>query len=626
MDFHSLTRRALQSLCKKNKIQANMTNVAMADALKALPAVEGLEEFQESQQLLSSKKEKKAPEPQGSPLPRSRRVTARAPQEVSKLAASEEEGKEEEKTAGASTTRRRTRRQPTTTTKDGDVDVGTRRTTRRRAASNMAALRAEEEEEEEEEEAEDVVENVVTSDQSTEGMETKEREGKQETNRMLPVVEQPKDVHKEEEEEEEAEFSDGGIQGVEKEHTVVLSEEEAAKFSNGGIQVVVEHTTVPNDQLGVEAAEMNAEISMIDQNRDSEEEEAAEMNAEISMVELSVDVPAAATDQTSQVGLVDPSDDGLSPAELVQGDGLSSGESEELAAEFAITEENEQSSNGDDADHAAAAADKFVEEESSEAAEISSKTNEEGPDGSYSTIGVPSDMGDFVDELGGDSAIDVPVEVEDLVPGHLTGEVAGEAATSPAKEVSMEEENKQSSNGDNTDHASAGGGDDHGFASEISDENEKADDAKEEETEQYNGEDTTTEEEELETTNDSGGGDSAIEVPVQIEDVVVSGLLVGEIAVEAATTPSSPVNIDPVPLSDDADNNNNKENENENADQPEPGRNGVDGLRKAKLENLSLRKLKAIYKDTLLVINKNKGEEKKRSALQALDENCLSLK
>ncbi|KAJ6836099.1 uncharacterized protein M6B38_328710 [Iris pallida] len=380
---------------------------------------------------------------------------------------------------------------------------------------------------------------------------------------------------------------------------------------------------------------MNAEISMIDQNRDSEEEEAAEMNAEISMVELSVDVPAAATDQTSQVGLVDPSDDGLSPAELVQGDGLSSGESEELAAEFATTEENEQSSNGDDADHAAAAADKFVEEESSEAAEISSKTNEEGPDGSYSTIGVPLDMGDFVDELGGDSAIDVPVEVEDLVPGHLTGEVAGEAATSPAKEVSTEEENKQASNGDNTDHASAGGGgDDDGFASEISDENEKADDAKEEETEQYNGEDTTTEEEELETTNDSGGGDSAIEVPVQIEDffVVVSGLLVGEIAVEAATTPSSPVNIDPVPLSDDADNNNNnnnnnnKENENENADQPEPGRNGVDGLRKAKLENLSLRKLKAIYKDTLLVINKNKGEEKKRSALQALDENCLSLK
>ncbi|XP_010525043.1 PREDICTED: dentin matrix acidic phosphoprotein 1-like [Tarenaya hassleriana] len=45
MDFHSLPRRDLQSLCKKNKIPANITNVAMADALKALEIVEGLEEF-----------------------------------------------------------------------------------------------------------------------------------------------------------------------------------------------------------------------------------------------------------------------------------------------------------------------------------------------------------------------------------------------------------------------------------------------------------------------------------------------------------------------------------------------------------------------------------------------------
>ena len=39
MDFQSLTRRELQTLCKKNKIPANMTNVAMADALKALQNV-----------------------------------------------------------------------------------------------------------------------------------------------------------------------------------------------------------------------------------------------------------------------------------------------------------------------------------------------------------------------------------------------------------------------------------------------------------------------------------------------------------------------------------------------------------------------------------------------------------
>ncbi|KAG5403316.1 hypothetical protein IGI04_009435 [Brassica rapa subsp. trilocularis] len=36
MDFHSLLRRDLQFLCKINKIPANMTNLAMADALKSL--------------------------------------------------------------------------------------------------------------------------------------------------------------------------------------------------------------------------------------------------------------------------------------------------------------------------------------------------------------------------------------------------------------------------------------------------------------------------------------------------------------------------------------------------------------------------------------------------------------
>ncbi|XP_078438319.1 uncharacterized protein LOC144708752 [Wolffia australiana] len=43
MDFHSLHRRDLQSLCKLNKIPANLTNVAMADALQALSKVEGID-------------------------------------------------------------------------------------------------------------------------------------------------------------------------------------------------------------------------------------------------------------------------------------------------------------------------------------------------------------------------------------------------------------------------------------------------------------------------------------------------------------------------------------------------------------------------------------------------------
>ncbi|KAG7555560.1 hypothetical protein ISN44_As11g016810 [Arabidopsis suecica] len=45
MDFHSLLRRDLQFLCKRNKIPANMTNLAMADALKSLEIVDGLDEY-----------------------------------------------------------------------------------------------------------------------------------------------------------------------------------------------------------------------------------------------------------------------------------------------------------------------------------------------------------------------------------------------------------------------------------------------------------------------------------------------------------------------------------------------------------------------------------------------------
>jgi len=39
MDFHTLSRKELQALSKMNKIPANITNVAMADALSALPHV-----------------------------------------------------------------------------------------------------------------------------------------------------------------------------------------------------------------------------------------------------------------------------------------------------------------------------------------------------------------------------------------------------------------------------------------------------------------------------------------------------------------------------------------------------------------------------------------------------------
>jgi microcystin-dependent protein len=38
-DFHTLSRKELQALSKMNKIPANITNAAMADALSALPHV-----------------------------------------------------------------------------------------------------------------------------------------------------------------------------------------------------------------------------------------------------------------------------------------------------------------------------------------------------------------------------------------------------------------------------------------------------------------------------------------------------------------------------------------------------------------------------------------------------------
>ncbi|KAL6501012.1 hypothetical protein OROHE_025209 [Orobanche hederae] len=50
MDFHSLSRRELQALCKKNKIPANVTNAAMAEALEALELVEGIDDFMQTSQ------------------------------------------------------------------------------------------------------------------------------------------------------------------------------------------------------------------------------------------------------------------------------------------------------------------------------------------------------------------------------------------------------------------------------------------------------------------------------------------------------------------------------------------------------------------------------------------------
>ncbi|KAG0527279.1 hypothetical protein BDA96_06G220000 [Sorghum bicolor] len=83
MDFLALPRRDLQALCKRNGVRANMTNAAMADALRALPKVDGIQEY--------VKQPVPVPEPeveavveeqnmgkQGSLLPRGRRAVAKS--------------------------------------------------------------------------------------------------------------------------------------------------------------------------------------------------------------------------------------------------------------------------------------------------------------------------------------------------------------------------------------------------------------------------------------------------------------------------------------------------------------------------------------------------------------------
>ncbi|XP_008786837.1 uncharacterized protein LOC103705033 [Phoenix dactylifera] len=74
MDFHSLSRRQLQALCKRNRIPANTTNIAMADALQALQTVGGLDEIKEALQFQSPSKAEEGSQE----LPRfSRRTSAR---------------------------------------------------------------------------------------------------------------------------------------------------------------------------------------------------------------------------------------------------------------------------------------------------------------------------------------------------------------------------------------------------------------------------------------------------------------------------------------------------------------------------------------------------------------------
>ncbi|KAL2550933.1 uncharacterized protein Fot_12463 [Forsythia ovata] len=147
MDFHSLSRRELQALCKRNKIPANMTNVAMADALKALEIVEGIEEHLKQMESETAQSSIESPVKSEETSPCVLRTGGRSTRRRNVV-------KEEPETLPSRTmTRRSTRKAVAEDEGEKGVAIGTpalAATTRRRAQASLVRRKVETQFEEEE--------------------------------------------------------------------------------------------------------------------------------------------------------------------------------------------------------------------------------------------------------------------------------------------------------------------------------------------------------------------------------------------------------------------------------------------------------------------------------------------